>query len=138
MFSLGTACYRAVMGVQARWADPLLRALALGFALIAIALQANAPIQAAMMAANADVGANICSVHNQGSDQDRRTPAERQAACAACSVCIGGGFAILADSGALLKTVALWGFAHNALFRGLSPRGPPLLHPNARAPPIFA
>ena len=126
------------MGMQARGADPLSRALALAFLLIALFLQANAPIQAAMMAADADVGANICSTHRQGSDQDHRSPAERHDACAACAVCIGGGAAILAGAGVMLAAAALSRFAHLTVRGAPTPRGPPLLHPNARAPPILA
>ena len=48
------------MTAQRTLAKGLGRALALAFTLFAILLQTNAPIQATMMAAGADVGANIC------------------------------------------------------------------------------
>ena len=84
------------MGQMGAWAGAwmgagvreIARPLALVFAALALLLQANAPVQAAMMAAGSDLPANLCVGHTPG--QDRKTPADRDAACAACAVCIAG------------------------------------------------
>ena len=118
------------------WARQAWRALALVFAALALMLQANAPVQAAMMATGSDLPANLCASHAPG--QDHHSPIDRDAACAACAVCIAG-----ATTAVLSAALSLFPPASTVLFRqapgrSTSIRGPPARAPNARAPPVSA
>ncbi len=126
------------MGSKTRCAEPLGRAFALAFALLALVLNANAPIQAAMMAADADGAAILCVAHTEGQGRDHRTPADHHEACAVCSLCAGGGAMVFADAGAAPDAGAPRPFAHPLIGRAPTPCDHPRISPNARGPPILA
>jgi hypothetical protein len=128
------------MGRARAWVDEGARrgarSLALVFAVLALILQANAPVQAAMMAAGSDLPANLCVSHTPG--QDHKAPADRDAACAACAVCIAGATtAVLSGTTSFFPPVST-AFIPSATRRFTPIRGPPARAANARAPPVIA
>lgn len=110
------------------------RTLALLCAVLAVLLQANAPVQAAMMAAGSDLPANLCASHAPG--QDHRSPADRDAACAACAVCVAAATTAVLSEAPALPIPASVTLAVPPERAWISVRGPPLRAARARGPPL--
>lgn len=119
----------AVSGTRAHLVATLL-------SLLAVLFLANAPIQSTLMAVGADDGGVLCAVHTDKGDQ--HSPVDRQAACAACTVCHLGWVAVVPQA-ATVATSAVESPVVRALRPAiLNPRGPPILAPNARGPPTLS
>ena len=111
------------------------RSLALVFALFALILQANAPIQATLMAVGSDLPGDLCSIHSssQAGGQDQRSPTDRGRSCALCVA--AASTAILSDPVRLVALISV-AFVKSAPLEIYQARDPPARTANARAPPL--
>lgn len=113
--------------------------LSAALALVAVLIQANAPVRSAVMAASPE--AALCEVHvsrdGHGSVEQRKAPPAKREACAACVICH------LASPTPLVAAVTIpppnvERVAAPTLPREVSPRAPPTAEPRARGPPTYA
>lgn len=125
------------MTAAATGPDKGARILATLLSLLAVLFFANAPIQATAMAFAADGDAALCAFHPD-SGGDHKSPVDRQAACAACSICHLGGFAVLPASAAAPVSAVEIPLVRATRPAILNPRGPPHLAPLARGPPTLS
>ncbi len=112
------------------------RGAALTLALIALLLQINAPVHAALMQAGGPL-AEICRSHPGETDQ-RKAPPVKAEPCAACLVCAVAGPALATVAALVLAAPAFVRIRRRLIPREAAPRGPPALVPRARGPPAYA
>ena len=131
------------MGRADAWAGgsvrQIARTLAVFLTALALILQANAPVQAALMAAGSDLPGDLCAIHTpagHGSGQDQPSPTDREKSCAACAVCVAAaGTAVLASAGVVPAPVSV-AFVRRSVLVPRFPGASPVRAANARAPPF--